>query len=378
MGKIDRQKTLRSTLLRILTLCFVVMLLGMRGISWLTERVADIYTNMYPYVDVVILRTGEVEWLSGGSAVVKWLIVNAEYLLIPLWVMLCVTVAGLIFYNRELRAPIDTLMTASKKIADNDLDFRIVCEKKDEIGRLCEAFEDMRGKLFTSNMEIWQTMEERRRLSAAFSHDLRTPLTVLSGYVELMQSCGDRITPEKQAEILAKMQSQVERLRSYTEQMNAVQKLEDITPAPQEISMPELCAQLKDTGTIICGDKAFGLNAPAGERRVLADSALILRVCENLSANASRYAATKVTAEVTYADGLLSLCFADDGEGFSEEALQKADRPFYRGDRDSNTHFGLGLYICRLLCMKCGGGLRIENGAEGGGKVTAIFRAPEV
>jgi signal transduction histidine kinase len=118
----------------------------------------------------------------------------------------------------------------------------------------------------------------------------------------------------------------------------------------------------------------FSLTAPDEDRTILADSALILRVCENLASNAVRFAVQEVSAEIRLTDDRLFLTVADDGAGFSEEALQKADRPFYRGDKDSNQHFGLGLYICRLLCMKCGGGLTLANGENGGGKVTASFQ----
>ena len=375
MDKIKKASgSLRISLMKYLPACLIIMLAGMKLISWLTEMLLREYSNAFPVVGLSV-RNGEVLWDSGGSTVVKWLLTNADYLLIPLWVMLCVMVAGFVFYSRELRVPIEKLTKASGKIAENDLTFRISYDKNDELGRLCTAFEDMRSKLYASNLEIWQTIEERKRLSAAFSHDLRTPLTVLGGYVELMQSYGEKLTPEKRTEILSKMEQQVVRLKSYTEQMNAVQKLEDIQPEPKDITLSALYSQVRDAGAMICGDrdKAFSLAAPDADAEICCDSGIVIRVCENLAANAVRFAKTRVSAEVTLGDDTLSLTFSDDGEGFSEEALRKADRPFYRGDKDSNVHFGLGLYICRLLCMKCGGTLKLANGANGGGRVTAEF-----
>ena len=374
MGKITRKNgSLKGALMKYLPACFIIMLLGMKFLTWLTELLAKLYDNAHRITGMTIYN-GSVVWENDGSPAVTWLIRNADHLLVPLWVILCVMAAGYLFYSRELRVPIEKLMTASQKIAENDLTFRIDYNKNDEMGRLCTAFEDMRGKLYASNLEIWQTMEERKRLSAAFSHDLRTPLTVLSGYVELMQSCGDQLPPEKQAEILKKMEQQVGRLKAYTEQMNAVQKLEDIQPELTSVRLSDLCSQIRDTCSIICADKTFSLTVPDEDRTVLADSALILRVCENLASNAVRYATQEVAAEIRIKDDRLFLTVADDGTGFSEEALKKADRPFYRGDKDSNQHFGLGLYICRLLCMKCGGGLLLANGENSGGKVTASFQ----
>lgn len=365
--------SLKTALMKYLPACFLIMLLGMKLITRVTEWLARFYESAH-HITGMVIRNGVVEWANDGSRAVGWVISNADYLLIPVWVLLCVTAAGYLFYSRELRVPIEKLTKASQKIAENDLSFHIGYEKNDEMGRLCSTFEEMRGKLYASNLEIWQTMEERKRLSAAFSHDLRTPLTVLAGYIELMQSCGEQLSPEKHAEILSKMEQQVTRLKAYTEQMNAVQKLEDIQPEITELRLSALCQQIRDTGSMICEDKAFSLTAPDEERIILADSGLILRVCENLAANAVRFAKRKVLAELTLKEDMLWLTVSDDGAGFSAEALQKADRPFYRGDKDSNQHFGLGLYICRLLCMKCGGSLSLANNETGGGRVTASFR----
>lgn len=375
MGKMNKAGgSLRTALIKYLPACFIIMLIGMKLITKFTEFLLKEYESAHPVSDIVI-RNGNVEWKNSGSRVVSWAIENSGYLLIPLWVIICVLAAGYLFYTRELKTPIDLLTKASTKIAENDLDFHIKYQKNDELGRLCTAFEDMRGKLFASDMEIWQTMEERKRLSAAFSHDLRTPLTVLAGYVELMQSCGERISEEKRGEILSKMEQQVKRLKSYTESMNSVQKLEDIKPVSAEMKLSALCSQIKDTCSIISGDLDFSFDAPKEDTELLCDSSIIIRVCENLAANAVRYAKSLVRAEVALEDGLLSLTVSDDGKGFSEEGIKKADRPFYRGDRESNQHFGLGLYICRLLCLKCGGSLRISNGENGGGRVTAVFPA---
>lgn len=378
MGKIKPSEgSLKTSLMKYFPACIIVMLIGMKLISWLSDFMLQKYEDSHPVIDVVV-NNGSVEWLTGSRMTVRWLLSNIDYLLIPLWVLFCVAAAGYLFYTRELREPIEILTAASKKIAENDLIFNIDYQKNDEMGRLCKAFEDMRAELVTSNMEIWQSIEERKRLSAAFSHDLRTPLTVLGGYVELMQNYGERLAPEKREEILSKMQQQVGRLKSYTEQMNAVQKLEDIRPAPTETTLSELCDKIKDAGSIVCGEKRFIMTAPHEDITLLADSALILRVCENLTSNAERFAKSEVRAEVSFNKNTLTLSFSDDGCGFSEEALKKAALPFYRGDKDSNRHFGLGLYICRLLCMKCGGGLTLSNGSSGGGKVTVTFKVEVV
>lgn len=85
---------------------------------------------------------------------------------------------ALFFTEAKLETPLCILTTSANRIAENDLDFSIVYDKDDEMGLLCKAFEKMRSALESNNREMWRQMNERKKLNAAFSHDLRTPLTV--------------------------------------------------------------------------------------------------------------------------------------------------------------------------------------------------------
>ena len=93
-----------------------------------------------------------------------------------------------LFYRRKLKGPIALLDMASRKIAEKDLDFAIHWDRRDEMGALCASFEEMRRALWENNRVMWRQMEERKRLNAAFAHDLRTPLTVLSGYAGMLRA----------------------------------------------------------------------------------------------------------------------------------------------------------------------------------------------
>lgn len=84
------------------------------------------------------------------------------------------------------------LFMASDRIAANDLDFSIAYDRKDEMGLLCKAFEKMRSALANNNREMWRQMDERQKINAAFSHDLRTPLTVIEGHLESFKSIRQR------------------------------------------------------------------------------------------------------------------------------------------------------------------------------------------
>lgn len=90
-------------------------------------------------------------------------------------------------------------MEASGKISRNDLNFSIEYDSKDELGKLCNSFEIMRTTLAENFSDMWRQVEERRQLNAAFAHDLRTPLTVLKGYDEMLKASDDPKTRDTAA-----------------------------------------------------------------------------------------------------------------------------------------------------------------------------------
>lgn len=404
MGKIKKPKLLFGRLWKkrafslkwsfflYLPVCAAMSLAGAFGIGVGTNYVQEWYRTKYADTNVERTITKmEVHLGSEGKVYpiyyrtsifdkkhenIYFVISNAQVILIPLWVIFCVGMSGVVFYERELKRPFAILRRASERISENDLDFEIWYEKKNELGQLCADFEEMRSALYESNREMWRSLEERKRLNSAFSHDLRTPLTVLKGYTDYLEKYvpEGKVSEEKMLSVLSSMRGQIARLESYTATMNSVQKLEDIAPDPCEISAEELKENLSAAGKIICesfGDVKFSFDFRCGKQTVFADAGLVVQVYENLVSNAARYAETKVTAVCTVYDDMLSISVGDDGKGFSPEALRLGTKPFFRGEKDSSEHFGLGLYICRVICGKCGGQLTLSN--INGGNVTAEF-----
>ena len=103
------------------------------------------------------------------------------------------------------------------------------------------------------------------------------------------------------------------------------------------------------------------------------DAAIVQRVYENLLANAVRFAEEKVAVSVDSSDGYLYLKVSDDGAGFAEKDLENATKPFYKTVSESdNEHFGMGLNICKILCEKHGGYIRLGN--RNGAVVLAAFK----
>lgn len=132
------------------------------------------------------------------------------------------------FYRRHIGGPLSVLEAAADRIARQDLDFQIGAVRGRELGRLGAAMEGMRSSLLATQRELWRTAEDRRRLNAAFAHDLRTSVTVLKGTLEMARIKADRAgSGEDVRKTLDTLSGQADRLESYAQLMSRVTKLED-------------------------------------------------------------------------------------------------------------------------------------------------------
>lgn len=292
----------------------------------------------------------------------------------PVCFIIFIVVTSILFYRRQLHKPLAILDHAAAQIAGNNLDFHVVYEREDELGKLCASFEKMRQALQENNEEMWRQMEERRRLNAAFSHDLRTPLTVLRGQSELLMQYAPKMTAEKISRTSEMMHYHIARLEAYVQTMGDLQRLEDVEITRQPIALREFWEQIRQTAEAVCGEKEFSC-VLIGEQEISLniDTAIVLQVFENLLANSVRFAKEKTAVSLESRDRYLYLTVSDDGNGFAKKDLENATKPFYKAVNETdNEHFGMGLNICKILCEKHGGCLRLEN--RKGAVVTAVFR----
>ena len=181
------------------------------------------------------------------------------------------------FYHWKIKKPLAILNNAARKIGQNDLDFHVQHPSTDELGRLCRSIEIMRGLPGGEQPLSVERRGERKRLNAAFSHDLRTPLTVLQGYSDLLLDAltfrgpvpgrdgehrlfGD-LSPEETVNTVLTMKRSLTRLQRYVESMNSIQRLEDLKPQKASVPFFSLCGQLKETGEILRGQEGFQFSA---------------------------------------------------------------------------------------------------------------------
>lgn len=280
------------------------------------------------------------------------------------------------FYQEKLLYPIHLLEKAAEKIENNDLNFELHYDCQDEMGDLVASFEKMRQTVVKNNQQLWRGLEERKRLNAAFAHDLRTPLTVLRGYVDFLREFipNGQIDENKILETLDTMSAHIKRLETYTKEMNALQKLQDIHVEKQSVSFINLMEDMKKQGDILAEEtvKDFRLESNPYENTIFLDQGLFFQLYNNLLNNAFRYAKNFIHVICSVENGYINLIIEDDGVGFTMKDLHQATNAFYRNEfnsSESNEHFGLGLYICKVIASNHGGKLALDNNINGGAKV---------
>lgn len=275
-------------------------------------------------------------------------------------------IAGVLFYRIKLKEPIDLLRDGTAHIRAHNLNFSVPAVSSDELGEICAAFETMRMELLKTNQELWRQAEERKRLNAAFAHDLRNPITVLKGSIQLLR----KDTADTQA--LDRIESYTLRIEQYAEAMSSIQRMEQMPIRSSEVTFSALRAELEETARLLAPALHITFSVPdMGTVRI--DHGIFLTVAENLIGNAVRFAQTKLELVLTLKENVLSLSVMDDGPGFPAELLKGGPKPFGKLE-ESAGHFGMGLYSCSLLCLKHGGDLRLKNSPTGGAIAVASIQ----
>ena len=285
----------------------------------------------------------------------------------------CISV--FLFYRNKLKKPLEELELASRRIGENDLDFRITYENKDEMGHLCHEFDRMRGQLEENNRKLWRMIEEERALRSAIAHDIRSPLSVLKGYQEMLIDYfpDGTIDREQAAEMLQEGMKQIRRMDVFIDSMQKMNSLEQRILKRDQISLEQLEKDIRKEAAILGKEKRIHLSVCQTDEIFCGDQEVILEVLENLLSNAVRYAREQIDIKVSLTSELLTLSIRDDGNGFQEDT-EKITRAFHQKNiKDSLTHTGMGMYLARLYCEKHGGKLLLENEESGGAIVTAVF-----
>ena len=295
----------------------------------------------------------------------NWIVIAVLFL----YFILAVFIASQTFFKRKLDVPLRQLEDAAQKISEKNLDFEIEYSGNDEMGKLCSSFEMMRRQLVQNNIEMWNMIDEQKRVHHVLAHDIRTPLTVTKGYTDILLDYvpEGKLSQEKILATIECINRNIVRLENFVNMMGDMQKLDQLKVKNETADIKVLFETLRDSAEIICKDKKLIFLTETDSDIAYTDSSVIVQIITNLVSNANRYAESHINLECNYRNNKFLIRVSDDGKGFSEEALRHAFEPYYTEEnKNQGVHYGLGLSICKTLCNKLGGQIscRNNNGAE--------------
>ena len=269
---------------------------------------------------------------------------------------------------------------------DGDFEHRARGRAADEIGALERSFNSMADRLTGVIGRLRQSEDYRRQLTANISHDLRTPMASLRGYVETLTLRGQDLTDEEREHHLRTITSNLDNLEGLIERLFELTRLESgqVQYRREAFSLEELAADVlgRLESRSRDADVALNLDAEAGLPLVHADPLRIGQVLQNLADNAIKFNRRGGEVRVSLrrlqdgpGDGV-AVEVGDTGIGIGNDDLPHVFERFYTVDksRSGNTGSGLGLAIAHQIVSGHGSDLTVES-REGGG-TTFRFSLP--
>jgi len=286
--------------------------------------------------------------------------INRGFWLAGIVGMLVALVFGLLL-ARSLTRPVRDLTTATQNMAQGQLEQQVPVRSGDELGELAQAFNQMSTDLTRAN-------RSRKQMTADIAHDLRNPLTVLSGYLESLQDGKLKPTPER----FATMQAEVNQLQHLVEDLRTLSLADagELKLHLEPTSIPELLARVAEAYRHQAEQQQINLKVEIEPdlSEINLDPARMEQVLGNLVSNALRYTAAdgEIRLEVKQLNGSLSVNVIDNGSGISPEILPYIFERSYQGDESrSGNESGLGLAIAKSIVELHGGTIRATSDKNG-------------
>ncbi|WP_099159209.1 sensor histidine kinase [Virgibacillus ndiopensis] len=272
------------------------------------------------------------------------------------------------FMSRSILRPVNQLAAAAQKIKTGYLDFSIKPKRKDELGKLVQSFDDMRSQLKES-LELRDRYENNRKeLIANISHDLKTPITSILGYVEGIQD-GVANTLTKQERYLDTIHGKATYMNRLIEELALYSKL-DVKKLPFHFDKVNIKAFVRDYLEEIedeLNEKGIQLAIDTGDTQanVLLDRDKIIRVMENIIYNSVKYTDKDtciINVSLVDKGNFIEMVLTDNGPGVSEENLSTIFTRFYQTDPSRKSGgSGLGLAIAAQIVEAHGGTIWAES-----------------
>jgi signal transduction histidine kinase len=298
---------------------------------------------------------------------------------ITLLAAIIISIISIRFIMRNL----NKIITATQNFKNGNLNARIKINSEDELGMLANSFNEMAEKIVQNIAEI-KTMDNLRRdLVANVSHDLRTPLATIQGYVETLMIKSDSIQTEERNKHMQTILDSTERLKKLVEELFELSKLEakEKIPKPEAFSLAELIQDIKQKNEVIASKKNINLSVKFEDKIpfVFADIGMMERIIQNLLDNAIKFTSEngEISINLKRKDKFVEVDITDSGRGIASADLPNIFDRYHkekRIEKKTNKGLGLGLAIVKKMLEVHNLEISVQSKLEKG--TSFIFNVP--
>lgn len=332
---------------------------------------------------------GEIYILSYlGQVVPEFKRVIIKVSIVIAMVILFINMFITVYMYSDFIRPIKLLKDGTEKIRDGNLSDDVEVVNDDEIGELCQSFNEMRKKLKESIDVRMKYEEENRELISNISHDLKTPITAIKGYVEgIMDGVAD--SPEKMDKYIKTIYNKTNEMDALINELSLYTKLDNNSIPYNFIKinvknyfndcMDDIKLEIENAGMRCSYQYGSG-----DDVCVVMDPEQIRRVVNNIVGNAIKYSDGKygfINISISDNEDNVQVNIEDNGRGIKEEDLPFIFDRMYRADSSRNTSTGgsgLGLAIARRIVEEHGGTISAKSRLGIGTTITFTLKKYEV
>lgn len=289
----------------------------------------------------------------------------SETLVVLVLILVLTSIILTAWIYTSIVTPIHHLKVATKKITDGNLDFEMPVGGDDEIGELCTDFEEMRRRLKETAEEKLEAERQNKELISNISHDLKTPITAVKGYVEgIMDGVAD--TPQKQEKYIRTIYNKANDMEQLINELTFYSKI-DTNRIPytfDRINVRDYFADCVEDLSLELEDRKMELsyfNYVDEDVQVIADAEQIKRVINNIVSNSIKYIDKPkgyINIRVKDVGDFIQVEIEDNGKGIATKDLPLIFNRFYRTDASRNSSkggSGIGLSIVKKIIEDHGG-----------------------
>ena len=299
-------------------------------------------------------------------------------LYVAIAVMLAATIVGLLLFNLLTRR-LKKLNDEMRRVTDSGFEkvprVERLSASGDEIGQLALSFVTMSGRIREQFLQLKENDNLRRELVSNISHDLRTPLSAMQGYLETLIIKGETLSEEERERYLKIARQHTVRLGSLIGDLFELSKLDSASVAPQleAFSLPELVQDVVQEFQLQAEKKniTLSLQLDADSGLTIGDIGLIQRVLENLVRNAIQFTPVggAVTLSIAEQRQSVAVAVSDTGAGIPDDEISQIFDRFYRSGQDNSGRSessGLGLAIVKKILDLHGSRIAVESKVNAG------------